>query len=246
MNYFRLLFRDAPLRPSRLVRAVAISVIAAALAAALAACVPAARPLVGTPTRTSLPATQIPPGNRQLNFTWKYKDDTFEANGDGVVRVASPDRARLDFFLKNGIGGGMAILDGDSLIIPGIDLVRRFLPPLPLLWATLGRLSVPATPDTVVRVDGDTLRADLGTFQGSDTGRNGGRTWRVTFAGKTLARVERIDGGKVQEWVSRVINEQAGTGELRYVNEGGRRSLSITVTETRTVEPFDEAIWRRP
>lgn len=181
-----------------------------------------------------------------MSFTWRYKDDTFEAQGDGVVRVAGPNRARLDFFLKNGMGGGMAILDGDSLIIPGIDLVRRFLPPLPLLWATLGRLAVPATPDTVARVDGDTLRADLGVLRGNDASKTGSSAWRVTFAAKVLARVERIEKGKVQEWVSRSLNEAAGTGELRYMNEGGRRSLSISVTETKNVNPFDDAIWRRP
>lgn len=181
-----------------------------------------------------------------MSFTWKYKDDTFEAQGDGVVRVAAPNRARLDFYLKNGIGGGMAILDGDSLIIPGIDLVRRFLPPLPLLWATLGRLAIPPTADTIARVDGDTLRADLGTLHGADASRDGARAWRVTFAGKVLTRVERIGKGKVQEWVYRTLNEQAGTGELQYMNEAGRRSLSISVTETRSVEAFDDAIWRRP
>ena len=140
----------------------------------------------------------------------------------------------------------MAILDGDSLIIPGIDLVRRFLPPLPLLWATLGRLAVPATPDTVARVDGDTLRADLGALRSNDAANTSAPAWRVTFAGKVLARVERIEKGKVQEWVSRSVNDGAGTGELRYMNEGGRRSLSIMVTETRNVEAFDDAIWRRP
>lgn len=217
-------------------RAVAVLSLGLGIAGA---CAPPARPLLGTPTREALPSTALPPGNRQMMFTWKYKDDTFEAQGDGVVRVAAPDRARLDFFLKNGIGGGMAILDGDSLIIPGIDLVRRFLPPLPLLWATLGRLSVPATRDTSARVDGDTLRADLG-------GSGDGRVWRVAFAGRVLARVERIEKGKVQEWISRSVNDQTGTGELRYTNEGGRRSLSISVTETRTVEPFDAAIWKRP
>jgi hypothetical protein len=211
----------------------------------VAACAPAAKPLLGTLTRAGLPASELPAGNRQMAFTWKYQDDTFEANGDGVVRVMAPDHARLDFFLKNGMGGGMAILVGDSLIIPGIDLVRRFLPPVPMLWATLGRLAVPATPDTVARMDGDTLRADLGVLHGNDAARTGARAWRVAFAGRTLVRVDRIENGKVVEWVSRTA-PPGGTGELRYVNEGGRRSLSITVTETRTVEGFDAGIWRRP
>ena len=180
-------------------------------------CAPAARPLTGIVSHAALPAAELPAGNRQMNFTWKYKDDTFEANGDGVVRAKSPDHARLDFFLKGGLGGGMAILVGDSLIIPGIDLVRRFLPPVPLLWATLGRLSVPATADTAVRLDGDTLRADLGVLRGSDAAKAAGRAWRIAFAGRTLVRVERIENGKVVEWISRTSTAD-GKGELRYVN----------------------------
>ncbi len=209
------------------------------------ACAPHARPLVGTATHAALPSLELPFGNRQMNFTWKYQDDTFEANGDGVVRASSPDHARLDFFLKGGLGGGMAILVGDSLIIPGIELVRRFLPPVPLLWATLGRLAVPATPDTIARVDGDTLRADLGVLHGTDAAKAGAKAWRIALVGRSLARVERIENGKVVEWISRTATSD-GKGELRYVNAGGRRSLSISLSDTRTAEAFDDAIWRRP
>ena len=219
--------------------------IAFAMTLVIAACAPAAKPLLGTTTRAALPTAQLLPGNHQMSFTWKYHDDTFDANGEGAVRSSFPDHARLDFFLKGGMGGGMAILVGDSLIIPGIDLVRRFLPPVPLLWATLGRLAVPATPDTIARMDRDTLRADLGTLHGADAGRAGARAWRVAFSGRTLVRVERIDNGKVVEWISRTANAD-GTGELRYVNEGGRRNLTISLTETKTVEAFDDAIWRKP
>ena len=211
----------------------------------LTSCAPPARPLVGAVSHAALPSIEMPNGNRQMNFTWKYKDDTFEANGEGVVRAMSPDHARLDFFLKGGMGGGMAILVGDSLLIPGIDLVRRFLPPVPLLWATLGRLSVPPTTDTIARVDGDTLRADLGELHGTDAARKGARAWRVSLVGRTLVRVERIENGKVVEWISRTSLSD-GRGELRYVNESGRRSLSISVTDTRVAEAFDEAIWRKP
>jgi hypothetical protein len=227
------------------IRTSGTRILALVVTVLTSACAPAAKPLVGVTTRAGLPAAELPAGNRQMSFTWKYHDDTFDANGEGVVRAASPDHARMDFFLKGGMGGGMAILVGDTLIIPGIDLVRRFLPPVPLLWATLGRLAVPATPDTVARMDRDTLRADLGTLHGNDAARSGARAWRVAFVGRTLVRVERIDNGKVVEWVSRTANAD-GTGELRYVNEGGRRNLSITLTETRTVEPFDDAIWRKP
>lgn len=211
----------------------------------VASCTPAARPLTGTSARAVLPPTAISPKPRQLRFTWNYKDETFEAEGDGVVRVQGPDHARLDFFLKNGMAGGYAILIGDSLTVPGIDLVRRFLPPVPLLWATLGRLNLPASRDTLARIVGDTLRADLGTLRGGDATKADGRAWRVAFAGTTLVGVERIEDGKLMEWITR-RRGSTGQWELRYVHERAKRGLRISVTDTTSVEGFDDAIWRRP
>lgn len=209
------------------------------------ACAPSARPLRGVPTASALPPTALAPRPQQMRFTWSYKDETFDANGDGVVRVQAPDRARLDFFLRNGMAGGYAILVGDSLTVPGIDLVRRFLPPVPLLWATLGRLAVPPTRDTVARLSGDTLRADLGDLGGGDASAAAGRAWRVSFDGTTLVRVDRVEDRRVLEWVTR-RRGPTGQWELQYVHERANRSLHITVTDTQTVEGFDDAIWRRP
>ncbi len=219
--------------------------VGAVLFSAMAACAPGARPLTGSLTSGALPVAELSPRPQRLNFTWTYKDETFEANGDGVVRHAPTDRARLDFFLRNGMAGGYAILVGDSLIVPGIDLVRRFLPPVPLLWATLGRLSLPQSPDTVARMDGDTLRADLGQLRGRDASVADGRAWRVSFGGRDLGRVERIEGGRVIEWISR-RRTAGGQWELQYVHEKARRRLGITVTDTLVVEGFDDAIFRRP
>jgi|GEM_PF-320058 len=210
------------------------------------ACAPAARPLPGVDaTREMLPRTELASTPQQLRFTWTYKDETFQANGDGVVRHQPVARARLDFFLRNGMAGGYAILVGDSLIVPGIDLVRRFLPPVPLLWATLGRLDLPATADTVARLDGDTLRADFGALRGRDASSADGRAWRVSFAGQTLVRVERVEGGRVVEWISRRRNA-TGQWDLQYVHEQAKRRLGIIVTDTSRVEAFDAAIFRTP
>jgi len=225
-------------------RCVITSVIAL-LSALMGACAPAARPLVGSPTRAVLPPTAMAAGSQILRFTWTYKDETFEANGDGAVRAQAPDRARLDFFLKNGMAGGYAILVGDSLTVPGVDLVKRLLPPVPLLWSSLGRLALPPTQDTTARIDGDTLRADLGALRGRDASGADGRAWRLAFGGTALARVERIEDGKVIEWMSRRRGAN-GQWQLQYVHERGKRRLAIAVTDTTTVEGFDDAIWRRP
>ena len=210
------------------------------LAAGTAACTPRARALGGVEADIPLPASELPATPQLIRFSWTYADETFDVKGDGVVRSGPPDRARLDLFIANGYGNGMAILQGDSLFVPGIDLIRRFLPPPPLLWAALGRVALPAGRDTIVRLDGDTLRADL---SGSDADK---RTWRVHFASSALRRIERIEDGRVVEWAERVPLDD-GTMRLRYVHNSGRRSLQLSVTETINIpEGFDDAIWRKP
>jgi hypothetical protein len=181
----------------------------------------------------SVPRTALPPEPRRYRFDWSYEDETFRADGDGVVRVQPPGQARLDFFLRNGFGGGFAILDGDSLLTPGPDFVRRMVPPSPLLWATLGRLQLPPASDTVARARGDTVLADVGRL-------GDGRLWRVRFVAGRLDRVERVEGGRRIEWMER----QGGT--MHYLHEVGRRRLDITVTDSAVASPFDPSLFRKP
>lgn len=214
-------------------------------AVATLACAPGARPLAGTPTRAAMPPVTLARTPMTWRFTWTYTDDTFNANGDGVLRIAPPNRARLDFFLKNGMSGGYAILIDDTLHVPGPDMARRFLPPPPLLWGALGRLALPAAADTAARVDGDTLRVDLGTLRGADASKAAGQAWRLAFAGTVLSRVERIDDGRRIEWMSRRRNEQ-GQWAIQYLHESARRRLTLNVNDTTVVDGFDDAIFRRP
>lgn len=203
-----------------------------ALLSIVAGCVPRLSPLTGVDVPANrLPATQLPPGRRQVTFTWELEDRDMTGRGDGAARIAAPDSARLDFFLAGGFGGGAAILIGDSLRTPGgvADFARRLVPPSPLLWAVLGRVALPNLPDTVIRVEGATLRADIGRPV----------AWRLTFQGDTLTRAERVDGGRVIEWVDRV-----DSARVRYRNESARRSLTIAVTRVNQVPDFDASIWR--
>jgi hypothetical protein len=195
-----------------------------------AACAPRLRPLSGVPTPLRLPKAELAPGHRRIVFNWELRDPEFHVRGEGVARVASPDSARLDFFLGGGLGGGRAVLIGQSVRAPGGDLVRRLIPPPPLLWAALGRLSLPALPDTAVRADGSVLRADVGAPP----------AWRVTFRGDTLVRLDRVSGERVTEWVERPSPER-----VRYRHETARRDLTLIVQ--RVIEessPFDATIWR--
>src|SRR5437867_8694086 len=126
------------------------------------ACAPRLHPLAGAPAPATLPRTELPPVHRRIVFDWELQDRELSGRGEGVARVAPPDSARLDLFLSGGFGSGAAVLISDSLQVTGGSLARRFIPPPPLLWAALGRLAIPAVPDTVARVDGELLRVDIG------------------------------------------------------------------------------------
>lgn len=175
----------------------------------------------------SLPAIALPAGYRHLVFNWDYEDADLTGRGEGAARIAPPDSARVDLFLGGGMGGAAALV-GDTLRTPGIDLIKRYLPPPAMLWAGLGRLTVPALPDTVVRSEGDVVRADIGRPA----------AWRVTVKHGELIRLDRISDGRVVEWVTR-----DSTGSLEYQVPSARRRLTIKVTQTRKVGGFDSSIF---
>ena len=194
----------------------------------LAGCVPKAHALPGIPTPASLPPIEIPRGHTRYVFDWKYEDPDIHASGDGALRTAYPDSARLDLFIGGGMGTGGAVLIGDQLYAPGPDGLRRVIPPPPLLWAALGRVAVPAAADTNGRLDGDTLRADIGR----------GNVWRVTIAGGALRRLERIDDGRSVQSVIR-----ADDRHVRYFDAASRRSLELVITSVDSNADFDASIW---
>ncbi|CAN5610799.1 hypothetical protein BH23GEM1_BH23GEM1_10850 [soil metagenome] len=195
----------------------------------ISACAPpAARPLAGAPAPiVALPGSELAPGFRQIVFNWEYEQGDSRMRGDGVVRIAPPDSARLDLFLGGGFGGGAALLIGDSLSAPLVEAARRLIPPAPMLWAALGRLAIPAAADTTVRVDGSTVRADIGAAP----------VWRVEFHGSRLARLDRIDDGRVRDFVIRRERE------LIYEAFSPRSKLTLRITRDEPVTAFDAKIW---
>ena len=206
------------------------SFTAAVLIAVLSGCIPKAPVLTGAVAPNRLPAARLPDVHQRVIFDWRVREGLLSASGEGAARIAPPDSARLDLFLANGFGSSHAILIGDTLYAPGGDRIRQMLPPPALLWASVGRLAVPAAADTTARVTGDTLRADIGRDP----------VWRVTFVGDRLARLERIESGRVAEWIARSLE---GTVEYEHIQTG--RSLRLRITRTEEVPEFDASIWRR-
>jgi hypothetical protein len=175
-----------------------------------------------------LPGGELPSGYRKIVFDWELQDGELTARGQGVARIAPPDSVRMDFFLGGGLGSGAAVLIGDSIQVPGPDMIRKLIPQRPLLWAALGRVQLPAERDTTMRVDGGLLRADIG----SPT------HWRATFRGDTLARLERVGDGRLLEWVDRSADRR-----VKYRSEETRRSLSLVIQRSDAAQGFDPSIW---
>ena len=203
------------------------------LALAVGGCAPRLGPLVGTPAPARFPTAPLGHVHRRIVFTWELNDADIVARGEGAARLAPPDSARLDFFLAGGMGGGAAVLIGNSIRLPsgGGAAAANLLPPAPLLWAALGRLAVPPVRDTIARLEGSILQADLGQPV----------QWRVTFDGNALRRLERVAGGRVQEWVTR-----SSDGHIRYHHESDRRTLDLVITTSVDTGPFDATLWSFP
>jgi len=210
-------------RGSRLALAVALL--------AAAACAPRLSPLTGSPAPARWPDGSLGPHRRKIVFRWELNDASLVARGDGAARLAPPDSARLDFFLAGGMGHGAAVLIGDELRLPSGDAGARFVPPPALLWAALGRVALPPLPDTIARVEGSMLRVDLGNPV----------QWRATFEAGRLRRLERVDGGRVREWVTRTAD-----GHVRYHDESDRRTLDLVILSSDDTGPFDDTLWSFP
>ena len=88
-------------------------------------------------------------------------------------------------------------------------------------------MAVPSARDTVARVDAGVLRADIGRAP----------TWRASFEGPRLTRLERIDDGRIAEWVAR------DSDRVRYLNAASRRTLTLTKLRAQPAAEFDATIW---
>jgi hypothetical protein len=194
------------------------------------ACAPRVGSLKGAPApERSLPSIPLAGSHRRIVFRWDYEENSLLAHGEGAIRAAAPDSARVDLFLAGGVPAGYAVLIGDSLRGPHVGQAQRVLPPPPMMWATLGRLAIPPLPDTVITADGTTLYAEIGRPA----------AWRVTIKGTRLMQLARLSGGRVAE----VVTRDDG-GRLLY-EVPGRRKLWLGIVRDEEVQPFDAAIWIR-
>lgn len=199
----------------------------------LSACAaPRLAPLVNAtpvPQREPLPVIALPQRSQRIVFDWRLQEAELEVRGEGAARIAAPDSARIDLFVRGGLGSGAAWVIGDDMHLDAPDALRRVLPPPAFLWAALGRFAIPAGNDTLVARSDSVLTAEIGPTP----------RWRLSLRGNTITRLERAEGDRIVDRLERRTD-----GSLVYFHAPTRRQLTLTITRVDSVAAFDAAIWR--
>lgn len=207
------------------------------------ACGGTAAPATPVPAQTGRDSTLVREamaGNRiegpvQIVFAWSLRERDARFSGEGVTRVAPPDRARLDLFGPRGEGYlSAAFVEGEVVLPPGAPSTP--LPPPPLMWSALGVFEPPPSSTLVaVRPDGDRLELEYAA---------GEERWRYHFEAGRLRNVEWTAprGGR------RTV-ELEGTGPLDLPRAAVYRDwpqfveLRMTLEEAHSVDGFSAEIW---
>jgi hypothetical protein len=167
-------------------------------------------------------------------FDWSLQDRDVRVQGKGVLRVQAPYHARLDLFGPQDVEFVRAVLVHDSLdfLAAARDVP---LPPVAFLWSLLGVFRSPAAVLTGMTQNaaGLTLR-----YEG------GGGTWQFRADSMALRSVEWTgsDGGRRTVELGGPFTE-ARPARAVFRDWREFRELTLTVTASEAVSPFDPGVW---
>lgn len=173
----------------------------------------------------------------RIDFAWELSESGSRVSGVGVARLEPPYRARLDLFLNNDETVLTAALVDDELRLPA-GSPDDILPPVDLMWATLG----------VFRPMRETR------FVGGDRLEGGAERLRYRYAdgtelhyevGAGLVRaLELLEGESVVQWVRLTsdVGDRYPTAAT-YRNLVDYRELKITRKSVTVTDGFNPGIW---
>lgn len=173
----------------------------------------------------------------RILFDWSLSEPDARFSGRGVARVEPPYRARLDLFLPNGETIARAALVDDDLRIPA-GVREGILPPSHLLWGVLGvfRPGVGAALLGADEGDGPAIVMRYGYA--------GGREIHYGLRGRSVERVDLLEGGHVVQQVSLTTDQESRyPAEAVYRDLGAFRELRISRESVEVVEPYPPDIW---
>ncbi|MBM4188258.1 MAG: hypothetical protein FJ206_13230 [Gemmatimonadetes bacterium] len=182
-----------------------------------------------------------PAESRDIRIRWQFRDDQGAAGGQGRVRLARPDSARLDVRGPLGSGRAAAFVFGDTALWaePEGD-IKRLVPNYPLFWALLGVVRRPPDDASVRRY----LNGQLTAWQfqrGEDTVDYVRRRGEVD---QLFAEVRQ--GGKTVGTVLTVLGPDGRPRTARLVVPSVPARLDITFSSNELAKPFAPDTWNRP
>ncbi|HSM36095.1 MAG TPA: hypothetical protein VK837_06830 [Longimicrobiales bacterium] len=174
-------------------------------------------------------------GAYTATFDWSLREREARFSGEGAVRVAAPEHARLDLFGPRGEFFLAAALVGDDLRLPpGVEDVP--LPPPALFWAVLGVLRRPAGA-TLAATGRDGSAVELDYARGEER-------WSYRVEAGAVREAEWTDdlGGRMTVEV-RAADAEGRPTSVRYRDWPAFVELVIDVTGTEAVEGHPDETW---
>jgi hypothetical protein len=221
---------------SRAVRIVATLGAAAALSACAAAN-PGDAGAADHDVEASWVQQTAPAQRLHVVFSWEMRDRDTRFNGQGVLRLDSGYRARVDLFGPRGETYAAAIVEGEEMrVVPmGADAL---LPPPALLWSALGVFRPPVD----APLTGTTAANGGTTLQY----QRDGTIWRFGFEGDRLRSTEWTarDGRRTVQLTGNAAHGLPQQAAFRDWTEFRELTLRVTDVEVRTAFEYD--VWILP
>lgn len=191
------------------------------------------------PVAAGLQERTRPASARQVAFGWELDEAGAKLRGRGVVRLAPPDRLRLDLFGPRGETYLAAALVGEQARVPPAVAERFPLPSPALLWGALGVVRPPAS----ARLVGASTDGGETLLRYEDAG---GATLEFRARGERLAAVRRLVRGGVAESIEVTYGEDGAVRRTQYRDWAAYRTLTLTPESQTDVASFPEETWTPP
>ena len=180
----------------------------------------------------------VPATNREIRFKWQVRDDQGAAGGQGRVRWALPDSARLDVRGPLGSGRAAAFVRGDTALWaePESD-VKRLVPNYPLFWALLGVVRAPEVGSVTRRYQDASLT--VWQYQnGADT------VDYVRMVGPPVRLMAEVrQGGKKIGTVQTVFGADGLPASARLIVPAGPTRVDVTFSSNQKAFTFAPDTW---
>ena len=176
--------------------------------------------------------------NSFVRFKWQLREPDLRVEGQGVVRLGVPDKARVDLFLENGESVLAAALVGDDIRIGQEQGYLGVIPSPPLLWASLG-LFRPG--DNVALVTSQNIGTDRVRLVYS---LSSGSRISYDMSNGVIEKVSLIENGQIIHVVDlETKSKERLPLKATYRNLISYRELVIELETTVGVESYEENIW---